>query len=89
MPKMSAYDLLLEINGKLPARENITLNVSSIDIKENKVTIEGSAKTPEEVDALETAVKGIACVKEVSRGPSKSGKDGEKLFSFALRTECM
>ncbi|MBL8625274.1 MAG: pilus assembly protein PilM [Myxococcales bacterium] len=96
MPKMSAYDLLLEINGKLPAREGITLNVSSIDIKENKVTIEGSAKTPEEVDALEAAlksvegvVKGTPCVKEVSRGPSKSGKDGEKLFSFALRTECM
>lgn len=96
MPRMSAYDLLLEINGKLPAREGITLNVSSIDIKENKVTLEGSAKTPEEVDALEAAlksvegaVKGTSCVKEVSRGPSKSGKDGEKLFSFALRTECM
>ncbi len=70
--------------------------MSSIDIKENKVTIEGSAKTPEEVDALEAAlksvegaVKGTPCVKEVSRGQSKSGKDGEKLFSFALRTECM
>ncbi len=89
MPKMSAYDLLLEINGKLPARDKITLNVTSIDIKDNKVSFEGSAKTPEEIDQLEAAIKDISCVKEIARGPSKSGKDGEKLFSFALRTECM
>ncbi|MBK9030095.1 MAG: pilus assembly protein PilM [Myxococcales bacterium] len=89
MPKMSAYDLLLEINGKLPTRDKITLNVTSIDIKDNKVNLEGSAKTPEEIDALEGALKSITCIKEISRGPSKSGKDGEKLFSFAMRTECM
>ena len=89
MPKMSAYDLLLEINGKLPTRDKITLNVTSIDIKDNKVNLEGSAKTPEEIDSLEGALKSITCIKEISRGPSKSGKDGEKLFSFAMRTECM
>lgn len=89
MPKMSAYDLLLEINGKLPARDKITLNVTSIEIKENRVSLEGSAKTPEEIDALEAALKSITCIKDATRGPSKSGKDGEKLFSFDLRTECM
>jgi general secretion pathway protein L len=94
MPKMSAYDLLLEINAKLPVRDKVTVNVTLIDIKDNKVNIEGSAKTPEEVDSLEGALKdvqlaGTSCVKDVARGPSKSGKDGEKLFSFSLRTECM
>ncbi|MEZ4401704.1 MAG: pilus assembly protein PilM [Kofleriaceae bacterium] len=89
MPRMSAYDLLLEINSKLPARDKVTLNVASFEIRDNKVNLEGSAKTPEEVDLLEAALKSIPCIKEVSRGPSKSGKDGEKLFSFATRTECM
>lgn len=90
LPKMSAYDLLMEINGKLPARDKVTLNVTSIDIKDNKVNIEGSAKTPEEVDQLEAALQGISCVKEkIVRGPLKSGKDGEKIFSFSMRTECM
>lgn len=89
MPRMSAYDLLIEINAKLPARDKITLNVTSFEIKDNKVNLEGSAKTPEEIDQIETALKGIPCVKEITRGASKSGKDGEKLFSFAMRTECM
>lgn len=89
MPKMSAYDLLLELNAKLPPRDKITLNVTSIEIKDNKVNLEGSAKTPEEVDLLEAAVKSVTCLKDLVRGPSKSGKDGEKLFSFAMRSECM
>lgn len=94
MPKMTAYDLLLEINSRLPPRDQVTLNVTSLVIKDNKVDLEGSAKTPAEVDAIEAALKTISvngspCVKEAPRGPSKSGKDGEVLFSFVLRTECM
>ncbi len=90
MAKMSAYDLLLEINGKLPPRDKVTLNVTAIEIKDNKVNLEGSAKTPEEIDDLQNALQSIPCVKEkITRGAIKSGKDGEKLFSFAMRTECM
>jgi hypothetical protein len=32
MPKMSAYDLLLLINSKIPARETLTLDVTDLDI---------------------------------------------------------
>ena len=94
MPKMTAYDLLLEINSKLPPRDKVTLNVTSLTIKDNKIDLEGSAKSPGEVDLLEGALKSLAnngtvCVKDATRGPSKSGKDGEVLFSFVVRTECM
>jgi len=90
MPKMSAYDLLMEINRKLPERDKVTLNVTMIDIKDNKVNLEGSTKTPEEIDQLETALQSIECIKEkIVRGTTKTGKDGEKQFSFSMRTECM
>lgn len=89
LPKMSAYDLLLAINGKLPAREKVTLDVTDFDIKDNKVNVKASAKTPEEIDQIEAALKEITCIKEITRGPTTNGPNGEKNFSFAMRTECM
>lgn len=89
MPKMSAYDLLLTINAKLPPRDKVTLDVTDFDIKDNKVNLKASAKTPEEIDQLEVALKEIPCIKEITRGATTNGPDGEKNFSFAMRTECM
>ena len=89
LPKMSAYDLLLAINAKLPPRDKVTLDVTDLDIKDNKVNIKASAKTPEEIDQLETALKTITCIKEITRGSTTNGPNGEKNFSFAIRTECM
>src|SRR5262249_949020 len=39
LPKMSAYDILLAINEKLPARDKITIDVTQLDINENAVEI--------------------------------------------------
>jgi len=89
MPKMSAYDLMLLINSKVPARDKVTLDVTDLDIKDNKVNIKASAKTPEEIDQLESALKEITCIKEITRGSTTNGPNGEKNFSFAIRTECM
>jgi len=89
LPKMTAYDLLLAINEKLPGSDKVTLDVSDIDIKDNKVNIKASAKTPEEIDLIEASLKEISCVKEITRGPTQNGPNGEKNFSLALRTECM
>jgi general secretion pathway protein L len=89
MPKMSAYDLMLAVNAKLPARDKVTLDVTDFDIKDNKINLKASAKTPEEIDVLEAALKEISCIKEITRGATTNGPNGEKNFSFAMRTECM
>ena len=91
LPKMSAYDLLLAINAKLPARDKVTLDVTDLDIKDNKINIKASAKTPEEIDQIEAALKDIPCIKagEITRGSTTNGPNGEKNFSFSIRTECM
>ncbi len=89
MPKMSAFDLMLAINAKLPARDKVTLDVTDLDIKDNKVSLKASAKTPEEIDQVEAALKEITCIKEITRGSTTNGPNGEKNFSFTMRTECM
>jgi hypothetical protein len=89
MPKMSAYDLLLAINAKLPARDKMTLDVTDLDIKDNRVNIKASAKTPEEIDALVKALGDISCIKEITPGSTTNGPNGEKNFSLQMRTECM
>jgi hypothetical protein len=91
LPKMSAYDLLLAINAKLPPRDKVTLDITDLDIKDNKINIKASAKTPEEIDQIETALKDIPCIKagEITRGSTTNGPNGEKNFSFSIRTECM
>ena len=41
LPKMSAYDLLLEINAHVPAKDKITLDIDKLEIDDQKVDIVG------------------------------------------------
>jgi Tfp pilus assembly PilM family ATPase len=89
LPKMSAYDILLEISSKAPPKDKITLDVDKIDITDQKVDIEGTVKTPEELDLLQAELKSIKCFKEVNRGPTTTEKDGAKKFKFNIVAACM
>jgi Tfp pilus assembly PilM family ATPase len=88
MPKMSAYDVLLEISSKAPPKEKITLDIDKIDITDTKVDIEGTVKTAEELDLLQSELKTIKCFKEVNRGPTSNEKDGAKRFRFNIVAQC-
>src|SRR5262245_22020864 len=57
MPKMSAYDILLEVSGKVPPKDKITVDIDRIDISDQKVDIEGTVKTSEELDLLQSELK--------------------------------
>ena len=89
LPKMSAYDVLLEISSKAPPKEKITLDIDRIDITDQKVDLEGTVKTPEELDLLQSELKTIKCFKEVNRGPTTTEKDGVKKFKFNIIAQCM
>ncbi len=90
LPKMTAYDLLLEISSKVPPKEKITLDVDHLDIAEQKVEISGYVKTSEQVDELSNALKEIKCFKKdgISMGPRES--EGElKKFKLTIASQCM
>lgn len=90
LPKMTAYDLLLEISSKVPAKDKITIDVDHLDIAEQKVEISGYVKTANQVDDLFDALKEIKCFKKdgMSRGGLES--EGElKKFKFTIASQCM
>jgi general secretion pathway protein L len=89
LPKMTAWDILLDITNRLPGREKVTLDVESIDIDSSKVTIKGTAKTPDEVDLIEAALKAQTCFTEVNRGALEQLADGKRKFDFTIKAACM
>jgi len=89
IPKMSAYDMLLEINAHIPPKDKITLDVDKLDIDETKIEMSGTAKTPEEVDLLVSELKKIECFnKEVNRGATESGDNGVRKFKLTITPQC-
>ncbi|HWN71304.1 MAG TPA: pilus assembly protein PilM [Haliangium sp.] len=89
LPRMTAYDILLELNNKLPDRSNVTLDVEKLDIRQGKITFEATAKTSPEIDAVEEALSKVECFKEISRGSTSVGQDDVRKFSFTITTNCM
>lgn len=89
LPKMSAYDILLEINNKIPPKEKITIDIDKLDIDDQKVDMTGSVKTAEEIDLLVTELKKVPCFKEIQRGATETGEGGVKKFKLTIPTTCM
>ena len=89
LPKLSAYDIMLEISSKVPTKEKITLDIDQMQIDEAKVDIQGTTKTAEGIDLLVSELKKIDCFKEVNRGATDTNADGTKKFKLTITTACM
>ncbi len=89
VPKMSAYDLLLEVNAHVPPKDKITLDVDKLDIDDQKVDMSGTAKTPEEIDLLVSELKKSDCFKDIQRGPTETGEGGVKKFRLSMPVACV
>jgi len=89
MPKMSAYDILLDINSHVPPKDKITLDVDKLTIDSQKVDMTGTAKTSEEIDLLVRELKKITCFKEIQPGPQETADNGFKKFKLTIPTTCM
>jgi len=89
LPKMSAYDILLEVSNHTPPKEKITLDISSLQIDDQKVDIQGTTKTSEEIDALKAELSKIDCFKDVVRGPTDTSPTGVKRFKLTISAACM
>lgn len=94
LPRMTAYDILLEISKSLPTRKDVTLNVENLDIKRGKITLKLSAASAADLDKIEESLKKIECFKEVSRGSTSSGSTAAgssdvRRTTFGIKSECM
>jgi general secretion pathway protein L len=88
VPKMTAYDLLLEVNSHVPPKDKITLDVDKLEVDGEKVDMSGTAKTPEEIDLLVSELRKSDCFKDIQRGPTETGEGGVKKFRLTIPVAC-
>ncbi|HZJ65615.1 MAG TPA: pilus assembly protein PilM [Kofleriaceae bacterium] len=90
MPKLTAYDLLLEISSHIPGKDKITLDLDKLVIDDAKIDMSGTTKSAEEIDLLVTELKKIECFKNnVTRGPTDTLPNGNKRFKLTITAQCM
>jgi general secretion pathway protein L len=89
MPKLSAYDILLDISAHIPPKDKITLDIEKIIIDDAKVDLSGTTKKAEEIDVLIAELKKIECFKNnVTRGPTDTTPNGVR-FKITITAQCM
>ncbi|HEY6180297.1 MAG TPA: cell division protein FtsA, partial [Kofleriaceae bacterium] len=90
MPKLTAYDLLLDISSHVPGKDKITLDIEHITIDDQKIDINGTTKSSEEIDLLISEIRKIECFKNnVTRGPTDTLPNGVKRFKLTITAQCM
>jgi Tfp pilus assembly PilM family ATPase len=89
LPKLSAYDILIDIASKVPGKDKITLDLTKVDINRDKVELVGTAKKPEEIDALVKELQSIKCFGEIGRGATETDSAGLKKFTLNITSTCM
>jgi general secretion pathway protein L len=89
MPKLTAYDLLLEISAHAPPKDKITLDLEHVTIDDTKIDISGTTKKPEEIDLLITELKKVECFKNnLTRGSTDTLPNGVR-FKLTITAQCM
>jgi general secretion pathway protein L len=89
MPKLTAYDLLLEINAHVPPKDKVTLDLERLTLDDAKVDFSGTTKKPEEIDLLITELKKIDCFKtNLTRGSTDTLPNGVR-FKLTVNAQCL
>jgi general secretion pathway protein L len=94
VPKMTAYDTLLEVNAHLPPRDKVKIDVRDLDIKGSDIQIKATAypsaagSALDAIDAVETELEKSKCFKEVTPGESQPGADDTREFSLTIKSSC-
>ena len=95
LPKMTAWDLLRDINDRLPPGKEVKLDVTSIDIKPGKIqlqvttgAVDGGKDAVEGATEIIKALKTQTCFEDVQRGNISSGADETKSFPVTITSTC-
>ncbi len=89
LPKYTAFDLVVEISKRVPARDKIKLEVDEMDIKKDKITLKATSDSSASIDEIEKNLKGLPCFVEVLRGKVQSGTADQKQFTLTINHTCI
>ena len=88
LPRVTAYDLLDRISRKMPAADQVAIDVQDLDIKAKKTSIKGTVDSAAALDEVVAKLKEIDCFEEINKGPLTEVSGGGKQFSLAINSKC-
>ncbi len=88
LPKMTAYDVLIEISKHLPPKSEGKLDVMELEIEPKKVFIKAIADSSATIDSVQKKLKEIDCFTDVQAGRVDTVSDG-KQFTLTIPAKCM
>jgi general secretion pathway protein L len=88
VPRLSAVDVLAELSERVPA--DLTLRLDRIEVTRDKLVLQGTTDTAENVDKVVSALRGSRCFGDVrSGGARRRGSDGKFEFSVDSSLTCL
>jgi general secretion pathway protein L len=88
MPRVTAYDLLDRISRKMPAADQVAIDVQDLEIKTKKTSIKGTVDSAASLDDVVAKLKEIDCFEEINKGPLTEVSGGAKQFSLTINSKC-
>ena len=88
LQRVTAYDLLDQISRKMPAADQVAIDVQDLDIKTKKTTIKGTVDSAAALDDVVAKLKEIDCFEEINKGPLTEVSGGAKQFSLTINSKC-
>jgi hypothetical protein len=88
LPRVTAYDLLDQISRKMPAADQVAIDVQDLEIKAKKTTVKGTVDSAAALDDVVAKLKEIDCFEEISKGPLTEVSGGGKQFSLTINSKC-
>ena len=88
LPRVTAYDLLDQISRKMPAADQVAIDVQDLEIKTKKTSIKGTVDSAAALDDVVAKLKEIDCFEEINKGPLTEVSGGAKQFSLTINSKC-
>jgi hypothetical protein len=88
LPRVTAYDLLDRISRKMPAADQVAIDVQDLEIKSKKTSIKGTVDSAASLDDVVARLKELDCFEEISKGPLTEVSGGAKQFSLTINSKC-
>jgi hypothetical protein len=88
LPRVTAYDLLGQISRKMPASDQVAIDVQDLEIKSKKTSIKGTVDSAASLDDVVAKLKEIDCFEEINKGPLTEVSGGAKQFSLTINSKC-
>ena len=88
LPKMSAFDILVEMSKRLPSRSEVKLDVMELTIEPKKIYMKATADTQASIDLVGKKLREIDCFTDVQLGRTDTVNEGRQ-FSLTIPMKCM